>query len=157
MAAQGYSFPTLPGAQACQQAVDAAVGYPRPGINVGGGIHAPPAQTTTTTYAAPIPLAGAFYYPADATTAPVLAPLAATLTLGPAGPIPYPIAPGLPDQPAAVVVAQASTPPASTVGRNLLVAAAVVATAAGIAWAALSGGGATSNPPTDAGITDSAE
>jgi hypothetical protein len=93
---QGWVFPNALGAIAAQQQVDASLGYPKPGVDVGGGRHVSPAQSATQTYAAPVPLAGAFYYPADTVTTPLLA----SLNLGPAGAIPYPIGPGQQDQPA---------------------------------------------------------
>lgn len=37
-------------ADAYSAAVDAKLGYPRPGVDMGGGLHAPPAQGATTRY-----------------------------------------------------------------------------------------------------------
>jgi hypothetical protein len=78
----GYIFTSLASAQACQAAVDAALGYPRVGVNVGAGVHVPP--FTTQTYAAPVQNfadAAQWAYVADGITSPVLAPNAVTLGL----------------------------------------------------------------------------
>lgn len=39
---------------ALQAAVDAQLGYPKNGVDVGGGLHVPAAQSRTTTAAAPM-------------------------------------------------------------------------------------------------------
>lgn len=33
-----------------QSGVNVKLGYPKPGLNIGGGFHAPPEQTVTTSY-----------------------------------------------------------------------------------------------------------
>lgn len=40
-------------AQAFANAINAVLGYPRDGVNVGGGIHVPPAQSRTLTWGTP--------------------------------------------------------------------------------------------------------
>lgn len=40
-------------AQAFANALDAILGYPRDGVDIGGGIHAPPAQSRTHRWATP--------------------------------------------------------------------------------------------------------
>lgn len=40
-------------AQAFVDALNAALGYPRAGVDIGGGIHAPPAASRTLTWATP--------------------------------------------------------------------------------------------------------
>lgn len=40
-------------ALALQAALDTQLGYPRAGVNVGGGVHVPPAQAVTTHAAVP--------------------------------------------------------------------------------------------------------
>ena len=48
--------------------VDAAEGYPKPGVNIGAGIHAPPEQSITLRFADPIEhptQKGTFAYPVD--------------------------------------------------------------------------------------------
>lgn len=50
--------------------VDKSLGYPKPGIDIGGGAHVPPAQSITTTYETPIqhPVTLTLWaYPVDAT------------------------------------------------------------------------------------------
>lgn len=78
----GLTFPDLPSAQAFQAQVDAALGYPRPGVDVGDGVHAPPSQSLTATYMVPVQLATAgFGFPVDDVILPHLpAPQAATIT-----------------------------------------------------------------------------
>ena len=50
-----YVFPSLAAAQAhLPPAVDAFMGYPRPGLDIGGGTHCPAAQSVTQTYFSPI-------------------------------------------------------------------------------------------------------
>jgi hypothetical protein len=82
----GLTFPTLAQAQAVQAQVDAALGYPKAGVDIGSGAHAPPSQSITTTYMQPVPLATIGYgYPVDATvTAVLMAPQAAAI--GPIAP-----------------------------------------------------------------------
>jgi hypothetical protein len=72
----GLTFPDLASAQVVQAQVDAALGYPKAGVDVGGGVHVPPSQSITTTYMQPVPLATVGYgYPVDAVIAPVLTAL----------------------------------------------------------------------------------
>jgi hypothetical protein len=87
MAANGYAFALKPLADACALKVDLAFGYPTAGVDVGQGIHAPPAQSRTITYAAPALLSGQWWFPADTITTPILAPNAVALGL----PVPAPI------------------------------------------------------------------
>jgi len=82
--ANGYVFPTQAGAAACASEVDSTVGYPKPGINVGGGTHVPPAQSVTQTYFVPIQNAAnalQWAYIADSVTMPIVAPNAVSLNL----------------------------------------------------------------------------
>lgn len=51
---KAYVFNDLPSAQAAQAHVDQKLGMPIAGVNIGGGIHAPPSQSVTTTYAVPV-------------------------------------------------------------------------------------------------------
>lgn len=70
-----YLFAVLANAQTCQSKVDAALNMPLAGKDVGGGVHAPPSQSATTTYFAPAPhplVANTWIYPADAVAAPIL-------------------------------------------------------------------------------------
>jgi hypothetical protein len=78
-----YAFPTQAAAQACQAAVDAHIGFPVAGHDVGPGAHAPAAQSRTTTYSVPFQNATTLQwgYLADATTTPILAPQAVALGL----------------------------------------------------------------------------
>jgi len=64
---QGIPFTKQSDAQALQAQVDASLGYPKAGVNVGGGVHAPPEQSVTLTYAVPQLLDdGTWGYPIDA-------------------------------------------------------------------------------------------
>ncbi len=49
-------------------AIDAKLGYPKPGVDIGGGIHAPPAQSVTVRYGAvqKHPTLALWAYPDDA-------------------------------------------------------------------------------------------
>jgi hypothetical protein len=85
--ANGYAFALQASAQACAAPVDTALGYPKAGVDVGQGIHVPPAQSRTITYAAPALLSGQWWFPADTITTPILAPNAVALGL----PVPAPI------------------------------------------------------------------
>jgi hypothetical protein len=78
-----YVFSTLAAAQACAAAVDAAMGYSRPGDNVGPGMHAPAADSVTSTYAAihTHPTLPLWAYPVDPNTTGILGPLALSLGL----------------------------------------------------------------------------
>ena len=87
-----YVFTTLAPATACQVAVDTKLVFPWPGLDVGGGIHAPPSQSQTTTYAQVTPhptVVGSYLYPADSVTTPILSvgPTAVTLP----APVPTPV------------------------------------------------------------------
>lgn len=74
-------------AQQCASAVDAALGYPSTGVDVGAGPWITPTPVTQTYYP-PTQLAnGAWVYLADAVTAPILAPFAVAFAL----PAPVPI------------------------------------------------------------------
>jgi hypothetical protein len=77
-----YVFPTLAAAQACIPIVDASLGYPKAGVNVGGGIHVSPLFVTLT-YATVLahPTLPEFAYPADAVSTPILVPKTAQLGL----------------------------------------------------------------------------
>jgi hypothetical protein len=88
MAANGYAFTLQASAQALVAPVDTALGYPKAGVDVGAGRHAPPAQSRTQTYATPALLSGQFWYPADTNTLPILTPLTVTLSLPAPAPIP---------------------------------------------------------------------
>jgi hypothetical protein len=82
-----YIFSTQAGAQACQTAVDSALGYPKVGIEVGGGIHVKDPNTggpfVTQTYAQVLkhPTLPQYAYPADATSTGILSPNAVSLGL----------------------------------------------------------------------------
>jgi hypothetical protein len=81
-----YVFSTQAHAQAVQAAVDAVVGpYPKAGGNVGGGIHVPPDQSETLTYALPVQNGAQWNYPADAVTTVALAHPTAVSALATAG------------------------------------------------------------------------
>jgi hypothetical protein len=77
-----YVFSSLAAAQACQTAVDAAQGFPRAGVNVGGGAHVePPFVTQTYQTVIQHPTQALWAYPSDTVTTPVLSvgPTAVTL------------------------------------------------------------------------------
>lgn len=61
-------FPTKPEADAYSAKVDTAFGYPKPGVDIGGGIHAPAALSVTTRQADVLekPTKDAYAYPVDA-------------------------------------------------------------------------------------------
>jgi hypothetical protein len=88
--ANGYAFALQASAQALVAPVDTALGYPKAGVDVGSGIHVPPAQSRTQTYAQPSLVSAQWWYPADTNTLPVLTPL--TVTLGLPAPAPIPVA-----------------------------------------------------------------
>lgn len=70
-----YIFANVSDANSCQAAVDTALGYPKAGVDYNGGLHAPPAQSVTTTYAqVQVHPQNALehIYPADAVTTPIL-------------------------------------------------------------------------------------
>jgi hypothetical protein len=88
-----YVFTSLPPATACQVAVDAHLGMPLAGTDIGLGVHAPASESRTTTYAQVLPhptVAGSYIYPADGVTTSILSvgPTAATLP----APVPTPTA-----------------------------------------------------------------
>lgn len=63
---------------ALRSAVDAAMGFPKAGVDVGGGIHAPPAETQTVHYMGtvangPAGSATAWAYPVDANNSAAVA------------------------------------------------------------------------------------
>ena len=73
MTMNGLTFPDLPSAVAFQVQIDAKLGYPKSGVDVGSGVHAPPSQSATLTYMAPVQLATVgFGFPVDAVILPVL-------------------------------------------------------------------------------------
>jgi hypothetical protein len=81
-----YVFGALAAAQACAPVVDAQQGYPRPGVEVGGGAHVKDAgggPFVTATYAVPIkhPTLAQWAYLADAISTPALTPQAVALSL----------------------------------------------------------------------------
>lgn len=57
-----------------QGTVDGNMGYPKAGVDIGGGVHAPPDQSVTTTYAVPFkhPVLSQWAYLSDAVTDGVL-------------------------------------------------------------------------------------
>lgn len=66
-------FPDLKSCAALQASVDASLGYPAPGKDIGRGRHTPPSQSVTVSYIAPVDLLdGTFAYPVDAVNAPAL-------------------------------------------------------------------------------------
>jgi hypothetical protein len=77
-----YIFSALASAAACAPVVDAQQGYPRPGFNVGGGLHVP-GPFVTVTYAVPLahPTLPEWAYVADVVTQPALSPDALLLSL----------------------------------------------------------------------------
>lgn len=70
---------TQAAAQALSDAVDAALGYPRAGVDIGGGVHAPASQSVTARYSYIIqhPTQPLWGYMVDGVPAPTLAVLAA--------------------------------------------------------------------------------
>jgi hypothetical protein len=72
----GIVCPSLASCQSIEAQVDAILVYPRTGVDIGGGLHAPAWQTTTQTYAAPVALAtpGQYGYPVDAINTVALTP-----------------------------------------------------------------------------------
>lgn len=88
------SFPDQASAEALQATVDAALGFPKPGNPFDGGLHAPPAQAMTVTYAAPVQLVGGMWgYPVDATNMSALSASqkAQVVPLTPVVPTPPPV------------------------------------------------------------------
>jgi len=77
-----YVFASQAAAQACADAVDAQLGYPKAGTNVGSGVHVAPAFVTQT-YQTVIahPTLALWAYPSDAVNGPALAANAITLSL----------------------------------------------------------------------------
>ena len=72
-----YVLPTLAAATtSLQPAVDAAMGYPRAGLDIGGGIHVPAAQSVTQTYFSPIkhPTLSEWAYVYDSEVAGIVGP-----------------------------------------------------------------------------------
>lgn len=84
-----YLFATADAAFAVAIRVNEAGGYPRAGIDVGGGIHAPAAQTKTTGYADVLkhPTLAQWSYPADPFVKSVVGPTAVSLGAIDAGPL----------------------------------------------------------------------
>ena len=83
MSALYYVFTDQTKANALPPIVDARQGYPKAGVNVGGGIHVTPTFVTQT-YAQVLanPTTGTSWaYPADAVVVPVVGPSAITLGL----------------------------------------------------------------------------
>lgn len=156
----GWVFPNALGAIQAQQQVDAALGYPKPGQDVGGGIHAPPSQSVTTTYFAPTSIAGSVYYVADAQTVPLLGS-----QLGVPVPIPYSVVtPGVQAPVTIITPPLAARPspaahPATFTRRRVAAAIGIMAVAAGVAFGGLhfapgpsaQDGGAAPDGTTDAG------
>jgi hypothetical protein len=70
----GYIFTTLAGAQAVGAVVDPALGYPKAGVNVGGGVHVTPLFVTQT-YWIPIkhPTLTQWAYISDGNVDPIVA------------------------------------------------------------------------------------
>jgi len=64
-------------ADAQSTSVDVALGYPRDGVDVGGGIHCTPAQSRTYRHAQVIqhPTLLQWAYPVDAINSPVISPV----------------------------------------------------------------------------------
>lgn len=62
-------YSSLAGAQSLAASVDVQLGYPRAGVDVGGGRHVPPAQSVTLRYADVVakPDGTAWAYPVDTT------------------------------------------------------------------------------------------
>jgi hypothetical protein len=83
-ALQYYLFTDEPSADACPPVVDAALGYPAPGVDYGSGIHVPPGDSITQTYALVLANAGQteWAYPADANTTAALAASPPTIQTG---------------------------------------------------------------------------
>ena len=77
-----YVFSSQAAAQACAAAVDAHLGFPKTGSDVGGGTHVVPTFITQTYQTViPHPTLSLWAYPADGNTNPVLMPNAVTLGL----------------------------------------------------------------------------
>jgi hypothetical protein len=64
-------------ADAQSASVDAALGYPRDGVDIGGGVHCTPAQSRTVRHAQVIqhPTLAQWAYPIDAVNSPVINPV----------------------------------------------------------------------------------
>lgn len=66
-------------------AIDAKLGYPKPGVDIGGGIHVPPAQSVTVRYGLvqKHPTLAQWAYPDDAAVigAAIALPVGATVQL----------------------------------------------------------------------------
>lgn len=80
----GYVYTTQAAAAALAPVVDASLGLPKAGVDVGGGIHVPLAQSVTTTYFKPIQnFANALQwaYVADGVVTPIVGPNAVPLNL----------------------------------------------------------------------------
>jgi hypothetical protein len=69
-----YVTATQANALSWQATVDASQGYPKAGVDVGAGIHVPPAQSITLTYFVPFehPTLAEWAYLADAVSSPAL-------------------------------------------------------------------------------------
>ncbi|NBW08766.1 MAG: hypothetical protein EBR82_12155 [Caulobacteraceae bacterium] len=67
-------FSSLTSALAFASSVDAALGYPEPGTDIGGGQHADGAQAQSTAYSSVIihPTKALWAYVADAVTLPIM-------------------------------------------------------------------------------------
>jgi hypothetical protein len=77
-----YVYATQLAAQACGTAVDTSVGYPKAGINVGGGIHVTPPFVTQTHFVAfKHPTLTEWAYLSDSVTDPILQAQAIALAL----------------------------------------------------------------------------
>ena len=81
--ALAYTFADLATATTFRNALDVQLGYPKPGIDVGGGVHAPPAQSVTPHYAGVLkhPTLATCAILSDATITPVVTAAANALAV----------------------------------------------------------------------------
>lgn len=84
-----YVFTATVAAFRVAAAVDEAGGYPKAGIDIGGGVHVPPDASVTTGYAAVLqhPSGTKWAYQADSVVVPIVGPNAIQYDLGVAAPL----------------------------------------------------------------------
>jgi hypothetical protein len=86
-----YVLSSLDAAVIAQLTVDKALGFPKPGFDIGGGAHVPASQSVTTTYAQILanPAGTGYIYLADPVTQPILLDSSIAPVLGPPTQVPF--------------------------------------------------------------------